>query len=215
MADDEESENSSDNSAGDGDAPEENLTLCLVEHSLVEEHSTEETAPASDQSSAESLQLHHEEANNEADQNGANKDSPANPGLSGVLEEGGVEEQQDGKDSQRGSNDKDRCLEEPAAKEAEENTDTNEEGSPDPSVFLNELPESIQVERGADVSRSERGFEVVAGAIDVDQFSCRVLLSVAVADETNEKAEVVRLVLELETESGATIIIKIELLGLD
>jgi len=55
----------------------------------------------------------------------------------------------------------------------------------------------------------------VAGAIDVDQFSCRVLLGVTVADKTYEKTEVVRLVLELETESGATIIIKIELLGLD
>lgn len=54
----------------------------------------------------------------------------------------------------------------------------------------------------------------MAGAIDVDQFSCRVLLSITVADKTNEKAEVVRLVLELETESGVTII-KIELLGLD
>ena len=215
VLEEEDGSDSSCNSTANIDAPEKNLALSKEQHSLVKEHSTKETAPASDQCSAESLELHHEEANNEADQNGADKDSPANPGLSGILEEGGVEEQQDGEDSQRGSNDKDRCLEEPAAKEAEENTDTNEEGSPDPSVFLNELPESIQVEGGADVSRSERGFEVVAGAIDVDQFSCRVLLSVAVADETNEKAEVVRLVLELETESGATIIIKIELLGLD
>ena len=116
------------NSAANIDAPEENLALGKEQHGFVEEHAAEETAPAGDQSGAESLELHHEEANDEADQDGADEDGPAYPSFGGILEEGGVEQEQDGEDSKRGSNDEDRCLEEPAAEEAEENSDTNEEG---------------------------------------------------------------------------------------
>jgi len=54
----------------------------------------------------------------------------------------------------------------------------------------------------------------VAGAINVNKLSCRVLLSTLVADKTDVQAKVVGLVLILETECGATFV-KLEFLGLD
>ena len=147
--------NSSEKSAGDANDPEDNLASSEEEHGFAEHDTEEEAAPASNESSAESLKLHDKEASNKTDQDGANKHGPANPGLSGIFEESCVEEKEDGKDGESGSNDEDCGLEQFTAKEAKEATNADKEGAPDPCVLIDEVPEGVKIESRADIGTSE------------------------------------------------------------
>ena len=136
----EEGEDGGNDCASDIRAPEKSLTLSEVENSLIKHESNKETAPSSEQSSTDTLQLHHEEAGNATDKDRANEHGPANPNFGGILEESCVEEEKDGEDDENGSDKEDCSREELFTEEGKENAGNDEKSAPDVAVILKESP---------------------------------------------------------------------------
>lgn len=91
---DEEGEDCCRNGASNGDHPEEGRAACKVEHSLVQESSEEETAPACENGRTHSLDLHHEEAGEAANKHTRGENCPAHPRFSVRLQESSIEDNQ-------------------------------------------------------------------------------------------------------------------------
>jgi len=99
-----ESESSGNKSAGDVDDPEECFGLSIAQASGVDQETSHETAPSSDDSGSEFLAFVKQVTSSESEEDRAREDNPSNPSFSFVAEEGGVEEEEDQSDGQEGTN---------------------------------------------------------------------------------------------------------------
>lgn len=90
-----EGHSSGNKSAGDVDGPEEPFSLGSKEGSSVDQKTSDEASPSSDASGSEFLAFVKQESSSESEENRARKDSPSDPGFSFVVEEGGVENEED------------------------------------------------------------------------------------------------------------------------
>ena len=202
---DEEREHGGDDATTDRDAPEKSLALGLVQNHLVKEDTDEESTPSGKESSTNTLQLHHEEAGDESDQNRAGEHGPANPCLGGVIEERGVEEEQDTEDNEDGSDHEDSGLEKLTTEESKEDSTDDEQGTPKVAIVVKECPESVQVEAGTNLRGGKRSLVVATSATgNKDQVRCGVVVIVSTDKSDGQAASIVR-VFVLETESALII----------
>jgi hypothetical protein len=99
-----ESESSGNKSAGNVDTPEECIVLSVVQASGVDEETSHEATPSSNDSGSEFLAFVEQVASSESKEDRAREDNPSNPSFSFVTEEGGVEEEEDHSDGQESTN---------------------------------------------------------------------------------------------------------------
>ena len=161
MVKDEEGKDGGDGSTGNVDSPEQPLASDLVQSHLVDEDSNPETSPSGKESSSNSLKLHHEESGDESDQDRTNEDCPGNPVLSGTLQEGGVEQEQNGASDKQGSDEEDGSLEEDSSKEANEGSGHDQNGGPQPRVVVKEVPDVAEVQCWASLFALECGHPLI------------------------------------------------------
>ena len=137
-----ESKDSGDDCAANGDAPEDDRTVCKVKYTLVQDKADDEASPGCKDSNTNALHSLpcNDVSNDETDDGRASKHSPAYPILSVVLQESRVEKQKDSghrneKADQENGGDKQFPTE-----ESQEDTANNQTGAPEPTVLVEELP---------------------------------------------------------------------------